>query len=81
MKSSKNVRYNAYAPKAERNHVTHLNRATRSVYPLGSHFKLPRGTSSLEQMRLLGHVITKQSCEIKSVGVFDLKLRCTEWSV
>ncbi len=58
MKSSKNVRYNVYAPKAERNHVTHLNRATRSVYPLGSQFKLPRGTSSLEQMRLLGHVIT-----------------------
>ncbi len=28
MKSSKNVRYNVYAPKAERNHVTHLNRHT-----------------------------------------------------
>ncbi len=81
MKSSKNVRYNVYAPKAERNHVTHLNRATRTVYPLGSQFKLPRGTSSLEQMRLLGHVITKQCCEIQSVGAFDLKRRCTEWSV
>ncbi len=81
MKSLKNVRYNVYAPKAERNHATHLNRATRTVYPLGSQFKLPRGTSSLEQMRLLGHVITKQCCEIQSVGVFDFKRRCTEWSV
>ncbi len=36
MKSLKNIRYNVYAPKAERNHVTHLNRATRTVYPLGS---------------------------------------------
>ncbi len=61
--------------------MTHLNRATRTVYPLGSQFKLLRGTSSLEQMRLLGHVITKQCCEIQSVGVFDLKRRCTEWSV
>ncbi len=59
--------------------MTH--RATRTVYPLGSQFKLPRGTSSLEQMRLLGHVITKQCCEIQSVGAFDLKRRCTEWSV
>ncbi len=30
-------------------------------------FKLPRGASSLEQMRLLGHVNTKQHCEIESV--------------
>ncbi len=30
MKSSKNVRYNVYAPKAERNHATHLNHATRT---------------------------------------------------
>ncbi len=81
MKSSKNVRYNVYAPKAERNHATHLNRATRTVYPIGSQFKLPRGTSSLEQMRLLGHVITKQRCEIQSVGAFDLKRRFTEWPV
>ncbi len=73
MKSSKNFRYNVYAPKAERNHVTHLNRATRTVYPLGSQFKLPRGTSSREQMRLLGHVITKQCCEIQSVGRVRLK--------
>ncbi len=79
MKSSKIFRYNVYAPKAERNHVTH--RATRTVYPLGSQFKLPRGTSSREQMCLLGHVITKQCCEIQSVGAFDLKRRCTEWSV
>ncbi len=36
MKSAKNIPYNVYAPKAERNHVTHLNRATQTVYPLGS---------------------------------------------
>ncbi len=54
--------------------MTHLNRATRTVYPLGSEFKLPRGTSSLEQMRLLGHVITKQCCEIQSVGAFDFRI-------
>ncbi len=30
-------------------------------------FKLPRGASSLEQMRLLGHVNTKQRCETQSV--------------
>ncbi len=30
-------------------------------------FKLPRGASSREQMRLLGHVNTKQRCEIQSV--------------
>ncbi len=65
--SSINVLYNVYAPKAERNSATLLNRATRTVYPLGSQFKLPRGTSSLEQMRLLGHVNTKQRCEIQSV--------------
>ncbi len=54
----------------------------RPFIPLGSQSsKLPRGTSSLEQMRLLGHVITKQCCEIQSVGAFDLKRRCTEWSV
>ncbi len=61
--------------------MTHLNHITRTVYLLGSQFKLPCGTSSLEQMRLLGHVNTKQCCEIQSVGVFDLKRRCTEWSV
>ncbi len=29
--------------------------------------QVPRGTSSLEQMRLLGHANTKQRCEIQSV--------------
>ncbi len=47
MKSSINVRYNVNAPKAERNRATHLNRAALTVYPLGSQFKLPRGSSSL----------------------------------
>ncbi len=65
MKSSINVLYNVYAPKAERNHVTHLNRVTRTVYLLGLQFKLLRGTSSLEQMRLLGHVNTEKRCEIQ----------------
>ncbi len=57
MKSSINVRYTVYTPKAERNSTTHLNRATRlhNVYPLGSKFKLPRGVSSLEQM----HSVTR----------------------
>ncbi len=64
MKSSINVRYNVYAPKAERNSAPHLNRATRTVYPLGSQFKVPRGASSLEQMRL-GHASIKQRCEIQ----------------
>ncbi len=59
MKSLINVQYNVYAPKAERNSTTHLNRVTRTVYPLGSQFKQPRGASSREQMRLLGHVNTK----------------------
>ncbi len=46
----------------------HLNRATRTVYPLRSKFKLPRGASTvswLEQMRLLGHASIKQRCEIQ----------------
>ncbi len=34
---------------------------------IGSQFKLLRSASSLEQMRLLGHVNTKQRCEIQSV--------------
>ncbi len=58
MKSSINVQYNVYAPKAERNHATHLNHITRTVYLLGSQFKLPCGASSLERMRFLGHVNT-----------------------
>ncbi len=65
MKSSINVRYNVYVPKAERNSATHLNRATQTVYPLGSQFKVPRGASSLEQTCLLGHTSTKQLCEIQ----------------
>ncbi len=65
MKSSINVRYNVYAPKAERNSATHLNRATRTVNPLGSKFKVPRGTSLLEQNALLSHANTKQHCEIQ----------------
>ncbi len=56
--SSINVWY-VYAPKAERNSATLLNFATHTVYPLRSQFKLLRGASSLEQMRLLGHVNTK----------------------
>ncbi len=67
MKSSINFQYNVYVPKAERSRVTHLNHVTRTVYLLGSQFKLPRGASSLEQMRFLGHVNTKQRCEIQSV--------------
>ncbi len=31
MKSSINVRYNVYAPKAEQNSLTHLNRAARQL--------------------------------------------------
>ncbi len=68
MKSSINVRYTVYATKLEQNRVTHLNRATKTVYPLGSQFKLPHGTSSLEQMCLLSHVNTKQRCEIECHG-------------
>ncbi len=69
MKSSINVRYNVYAPKAERNSATHLNPAPQTVYPLGSKFKLPRGASSLEQMSLLGHTSTKQRCEIQCEAI------------
>ncbi len=65
MKSLINVQYNVYAPKAERTRATHLNRATRTVNPLGSKFKVPRGASSLEQNALLSHASTKQRCEIQ----------------
>ncbi len=68
MKSSINVRYSVYAPKAERNRATHLNRATWTVYPLGSKFKLPRGASLLEQMRLLGHANIKQRSSEKCLN-------------
>ncbi len=37
--------------KQNETHATHLNRVSRTVYPLGLQFKLPRGTSSLEQAR------------------------------
>ncbi len=57
--------YNVYVPKAEWNSATHLNRATRTVYPLGSQFKLPYGASSLDQMLLLGHANIKLWCEIQ----------------
>ncbi len=40
MKSSINVDINVYAPKAERNRAPHLNRAKRTVKPLGSNFKV-----------------------------------------
>ncbi len=65
MKSSINVRYNVYVPKAERNSAPHVNSATRTVYPLGSKFKLPGSESSLEQNALLSHASTKQSGEIQ----------------
>ncbi len=55
MKSSINVRYNVYAPKAERNSATHLNRAARSVYPLGSKSNCRAARASLEQM----HSVTR----------------------
>ncbi len=56
MKSSIIGRYNVYVPKAERNSAAHLKFATRTVYPLGSKFKL---------MCLLDHASTKQRCEIQ----------------
>ncbi len=65
MKSSINVRYNVYAPKAELNSATHLNCDTQTVYPLRSKFKVPCGASSLEQMRLLSHASIKQRCEVQ----------------
>ncbi len=69
MKSSINVGYNAYAPKAEWNHATHLNRATRTVYPLGSQFNAARHEiMRADAFSLLGHVNTKQRCETQSVN-------------
>ncbi len=78
MKSSINVRYSVYAPKAERTRATHLNHVTRTVYLLWSQFKLPRGVSSLEQMRLLGHVNIKQRCEIQWEGETLCAMRQSE---
>ncbi len=57
--------YDVYVPKVEWNSATHLNHATRTVYLLGSQFKLPHGASSLDQMLLLGHANIKQCCEIQ----------------
>ncbi len=60
--------YDVYAPKAEQNSTTHLNRTTRTIYPLSSMFKRQRRASSLEQMRLLSdlsYANTKQCCEIQ----------------
>ncbi len=51
--------------KWKRNSATHLNHATRTIYTLGSQFKLPRSESSQEQMRLLGHTNIKQQREIQ----------------
>ncbi len=51
MKSSINVRY-VYAPKAERNHATHLNRDTPAQ-------------AQLARADALGHVSIKQRCEIQ----------------
>ncbi len=68
MKSSINVQNNVYAPNAKLR-TTHLNRATWTIYPLRSQFKLPRGASSLEQMRLLGHANIMQHCEIQWVAL------------
>ncbi len=64
MKSSINVRYNVYAPKAERKSAPHLNRATQTVYPLGSKSNYRAARASLEQMHL-GHASIKQRCEIQ----------------
>ncbi len=64
--NKENVRYNVYVPKVERNRTTHLNRITRTVYLLRSQFKLPCGASSLEQMRLSGHMNTKHAAAVRS---------------
>ncbi len=55
MKGSINVRYNVYAPKAERNRATHLNRATRSVYRSDQSSKCRAARASLAQM----HSVTR----------------------
>ncbi len=59
MKSSINVRYNVYAPKAERNRATHLNRAT--------HWPFIRSDQSSNCRAALthSHVSIKQRCEIQ----------------
>ncbi len=57
MKSSINVRYNVYAPKAERNRATHLNRATWTVQSAVRR--------ELTRADALGHASIKQRCEIQ----------------
>ncbi len=61
MKSSINVRYNVYAPKAERNIAPHLNRATRTVYQLGSKSNCARRELSTAD----AFAGIKQRCEIQ----------------
>ncbi len=41
-------------------------RVTRTIYPLGSQFKLPRSASSLEQMRLLADEAVTQTRAVRS---------------
>ncbi len=55
--------------------------ATHGVFIRSDHSSNCRAARAHESRCFLGHVITKQCCEIQSVGVFDLKRRCTEWSV
>ncbi len=45
-----------FVPKAERSRATILNHVTRTVYLLGSQFKLPRGASSLVSVKRLNSV-------------------------
>ncbi len=59
MKSSINVRYNVYAPKAERNRATHLNRA-RIVYRSDQ----SQTAARYSQMRL-GHASINSAGEIQ----------------
>ncbi len=64
MKSSINVQYNVYAPKAERNGACgescYTDRLSARIK-----VKLPRSASSLEQDALPSHASTKQSGEIQ----------------
>ncbi len=62
MKSSINVRYIVYAPKAERNSVTHLNRTDR----LSPRIKVQSAARhKLTRADALGHASIKQRCEIQ----------------
>ncbi len=62
MKSSINVRYNVYAPKAERKQRDSFE--LRHTDRLSARIKVKLIASSLEQMRL-DHASTKQRCEIQ----------------